>query len=98
MRLKSVFQRKPFAAILYSEIAWAYMQVTKTYGIAIAREAYVCCKNSQHFIFKIDFEELGRLLENYIIKFNQNIIIGYGPDQKKQYKKVKKTYKNQFQN
>lgn len=93
---KAFFSKKPFTIIPYSEIAWVYMQVNKAYGITVAKQVHVYYKNGKHFILRADVEELKWLLVNCLLKFNQNIIIGYGFEQKKQYKAVKNTYKNQF--
>ena len=93
---KAFFSKKPFTVIPYSEIAWVYMQVNKAYGITVAKQVHIYCRNGKHFILRADVEEIKWLLENCLLKFNPNIIIGYGFEQKKQYKAVKNTYKNQF--
>ena len=63
------------------------MQVNKAYGITVAKQVHIYCRNGKHFILRADVEEIKWLLE-----FNPNIIIGYGFEQKKQYKAIK----NQF--
>lgn len=68
------------------------MQVNKAYGITVAKQVHIYCRNGKHFILRADVEEIKRLLENCLLKFNPNIIIGYGFEQKKQYKAIK----NQF--
>lgn len=89
---KAFFSKKPFTVIPYSEIAWVYMQVNKAYGITVAKQVHIYCRNGKHFILRADVEEIKWLLENCLLKFNPNIIIGYGFEQKKQYKAIK----NQF--
>lgn len=88
--------KKPFVIVPYSEIAWVYMQVNKAYGITVEKQVHIYCKSGKHFILRADVEELKWLLETCISKFNQNIIVGYGAEQERQYKAVRNAYKNQF--
>lgn len=59
------------------------MQVNKAYGITVAKQVHIYCRNGKHFILRADVEAIKRLLENCLLKFNPNIIIGYGFEQKK---------------
>ncbi len=93
---KAFCSKKPFTVVPYSEIAWVYMQVNKAYGITVAKQVHIYCRNGKHFILRADVEEIKWLLGSCLLKFNQNIIIGYGFEQKKQYKEVKKAYKNKY--
>ena len=93
---KAFFSNNPFTVIPYSEIAWVYVQVNKVYGITVGKQVHIYYRNGKHFILRADVEEIKWLLENCLLKFNPNIIIGYGFEEKKQYKAVKNTYKNQF--
>lgn len=93
---KAFLSKKPFAVIPYSEIAWVYMQVNKAYGITVAKQVHICCRNGNHFVLRADVDEFKLMLASCLSNFNQDIIIGYGYEQKKRYKAVKDAYKNQF--
>lgn len=90
---ESVLFKKPFTVVPYSEIAWVYMQVNKAYGITVAKQVHIYCRNGKHFILRADVEEIKWLLGSCLLKFNQNIIIGYGFEQKSSIKKLKRLIK-----
>lgn len=88
--------KKPFVAIPYYEIAWVYIQVNKAYGITMSKQVHIYCLSGAHFIIKADASEFEWLLENYLLRLNSNIILGYGNKERKQYRELKKNYKNQI--
>ncbi len=90
-----LFSNKPFSVIPYSEMAWIYMSENKAYGITLSKQIHVFCRNGNHFILRANIDEFKWLLENYIYRFNANIIIGYGFEQKRQYKNVKAIYRRE---
>ena len=93
---KCIVFKKPFVAIPYYEIAWTYIQVNKTYGITMSKQVHIFCVSGAHFMISADVNEFEWLLENYLLRLNPNIILGYGYEQKRQYRELKKNYKNQI--
>lgn len=69
------------------------MQISKVYGITIAKQAHIYCRNGEHFILSANVKEFHWLVENYLLAVNQNLIIGYVPENKKQYKMIVDYYK-----
>lgn len=93
---KCIVFKKPFVVIPYYEIAWVYIQVTKAYGITMSKQVHIYCLSGAHFFIKADASEVEWLLENYLLRLNPNIILGYGYEQKRQYRELKKNYNNQI--
>lgn len=93
---KCIVFKKPFVVIPYYEIAWVYIQVDKAYGITMSKQVHIYCLYGAHFFIKADVSEVEWLLENYLLRLNPNIILGYGYKQKRQYRELKKNYKNQI--
>lgn len=93
---KCIVFKKPFVAIPYYEIAWTYIQVNKTYGITMSKQVHIYCLSGAHFMISADVSEFDWLLENYLLRLNPNIILGYGYKQKREYRELKKNYKNQI--
>ncbi len=93
---KCIVFKKPFVAIPYYEIAWAYIQVNKTYGITMSKQVHIYCLSGAHFMISADVSEFEWLLENYLLRLNPNIVLGYGYKQKREYRELKKNYKNQI--
>lgn len=90
-----LFSNKPFSFIPYSEMAWIYMSENKAYGITVAKQIHIFCKNGKHFILRANIDEFQWLLENYLMSINTDIIIGYGFKQKRQYKNIKAMFRSE---
>ncbi len=85
---------KPFAIIPYSEIAWVHLYVRKLYGvITVEKEVVVYTKDGKKFSLRADENEFQWLLENYIVKFSPNVVIGFGKKQKMRYRQLNPNYK-----
>lgn len=93
---RCVVFKKPFVAIPYYEIAWTYIQVNKTYGITMSKQVHIYCLSGAHFMISADVSEFEWFLENYLLRLNPNIILGYGYEQKREYRELRKNYKNQI--
>lgn len=93
---KCIVFKKPFVAIPYYEIAWTYIQVNKTYGITMSKQVHIYCLSGAHFMISADVSEFEWLLENYLLRLNPNIILGYDYKQKREYRELRKNYKNQI--
>lgn len=93
-----IYSKKPCVIIPYAEIAWVYVSVKKVYGITVRKDVNVFCRDGAKFLLMAKTDEFQWLLEKYISRFSPDLIVGYGPQQKRMYKQIKKAYKQCEQN
>ena len=89
----ALFCNKPFAIIPYSEIGWVHLYVRKTNGITVEKAVIVYTRDGKKFSLRSDENEFQWLLENYIVKYSPNTVIGYGKEQKMRYRQLNPNYK-----
>lgn len=88
------FSKKPFSVVPYNDIAWIYVTNQKLYGVVtISKTTNIYMTNGKHLVLTCDVDEFRWFLENYLMRVNPNIILGYGVQQKQRYKAVKDAYK-----
>lgn len=89
---KALYSKKPFTVMPYSEIAWVYGKVTKTYGITTAKTIQVRTKSGKEFTFEATTQEFDWLLQNCILKANPHILVGFSSENQKAYNQFLKDY------
>ena len=94
---RALVTKKPMSVVVYSDIAWVYIRVTKAfYGTMTNTYFIIKTKSGKEFRLLINKnkEEYDWLLKNIIIPKQPYVIIGYGTEQRKKYNQVKTQYKN----
>lgn len=90
---KGLYSKKPFSVMPYTEIAWVYGKVTKTYGITTAKTIQVRTKSGKEFTFEATTQEFDWLLQNCILKANPHVLVGFTPENQKTYNQFLKDQK-----
>lgn len=86
---QSFFCKKPCAIIPYSEVAWVYLYERKFYGIiTMEKSVIIYTKDGKRFAVSWRDDEFKWLLENFIIRYSPNVVLGFGAEQKKRYREL----------
>ncbi|MBR4050462.1 MAG: hypothetical protein IKK09_08180 [Clostridia bacterium] len=87
---KAFYSQKSKMVIPYHQIVWIYYKVQHFYGLPVSKQVIIHTRSGNRFILEADNNEFAWLLENLIVPFSPGVVIGFGSEQKKRYKEIRK--------
>ncbi len=92
---KAFFSKQNCLVIPYSEIAWVYVTREVIGFVPTAQHINIACADGKRFVLLATTKDITALVQNYVSKVSDKVIIGYGHEQQKQYNKIKRNHKKQ---
>lgn len=80
--------------IPYDEVVWAYMYERRVNGIRVESYLAICTKLGKKIPLHGKPKELEIVVFEYLIHKNPSVMLGYGKEQKTNYKAIVKSYKD----
>ena len=91
---KAFYSQKSKIVIPYHQTAWIYYKVQRSFGLVVDKTVIIYTRSGTKFLLKADDNEFMWLLENLIAPFSPGVVIGFGSEQKKRYKEIRKAEMN----
>ncbi len=95
---KVIFAKKFGVIVPYDQIAWMYRYQRRVNGITVEKYISLHTKSGKKIPIYTklkEFEENEKIVFEHVIKKCPNLLIGYGKEQKQDYKRVVKGYKRE---
>lgn len=90
---KAMYFQKIHQIIAYEDVLWIYIkrQNNNFYGLTVSsiETVEIWCRNKRHLSISAGRDEISQLINNYISKASPSLLVGYTPENAKQYSALK---------